>query len=325
MSIPHFSRRCFLNLVAATIPSVPLLWSSAVASEKQQSTRTVSSSRSESGDPKIGIALGAGGANGLSHILMLEVLDEMEITPYRISGSSIGAIVGALYASGMTAKQIRKMVEQFIISPKEQLVDELMNKDTLRWIDFLDIELGQGGLLNSENFASFLYDSIQYDTFEALKIPLSIVAGDLWHYKQVILKSGALLPAVKASMALPGVFQPVMLDGHTLVDGGTVNPVPYDLLIDDCDIVIGIDVIGERTLPQSGKSSYLETIFNSVKIMQYTIMAEKRRRNKPDIYITPKIVDIHALEFYRAEQVFAQALPAKEELKEKLTQLLRRI
>ena len=274
--------------------------------------------------PRIGIALGAGGANALAHILMLEVLDELAVKPHRIAGSSMGAVIGALYASGMTARQIRELIDKFIISPKESLFEKLRDEASLRWIEFLDIDLGHGGFLNGENFINFLYETIRTDTFSELKIPLKIVAADLWYHTQVVLESGPLLPAIKASMALPGVFEPVELDGRMLVDGGTVNPVPYDLLMEECDIVIGIEVIGDRTIPKSGKASYLDTIFNSVKIMQRAIMVEKLRRIKPHIYITPEIYDIRALEFYRANEVYEKARPARKQLEVQLTQMLSR-
>ncbi|WP_455366728.1 patatin-like phospholipase family protein [Kaarinaea lacus] len=272
--------------------------------------------------PTVGIALGGGGANGLAHILMLEALDEMHIKPHRIAGSSIGAIIGALYCAGKSGKQIRGLVEQFIISPDEKFIEELINHDALRWVDFIEIELGKGGLLNSGGFISYLYDILKKKTFEQLAIPLKVTAADLWNREQVVFQSGELIPAIKASMALPGVFEPVVVKDRVLVDGGAVNPVPYDLLTAECDIVIAIDVSGERTPSKEPTPSYFETVFNSVKVMQQAIMSEKLRHNKPAIYLTPRITDIRALEFYRAEEVFKQAQPAKEELKRRLSKVL---
>jgi NTE family protein len=322
MSKYQFSRRRLLSLLATSIPSAGFLRTAHADASKDPITAT-SRSTDKTG-ARVGIALGAGGANGLAHILMLEVLDEMGIRPRHITGSSIGAIIGALYASGMTGKAIRELVEQFIISPDEPLVEQLSNRESLRWLEFIEVEFGNGGLLSSEGFIAYLYETLQYDTFEELKIPLTVVAADLWRREQIVLDSGELLPAVKASMALPGVFHPVKLDNSVLIDGGTVNPVPYDLLSEECDIVIGIDVSGERSTAETAIPGYFETLFSSVKVMQQTIMAEKLRRKQPDIYISPQIVDIRALEFYRAEQVFEQAKPAKKELQQKLGQLLAR-
>ncbi|MDT8452573.1 MAG: patatin-like phospholipase family protein [Gammaproteobacteria bacterium] len=317
----NFSRRRFLNLLSIFLPA-SLLWSPSRA-DQQQNTGNRSIKKNNSGTPSIGIALGAGGANGLAHILMLEVLDEMDITPKQISGSSIGAIIGALYASGLSGNEIRELVEQFIISPDEELLDEFSDQETFRWLDFIDVEFGKGGLLNSKGFISFLYDELKQKKFKQLKIPLKVIAGDLWKREQIVLQSGNLLPAIEASMALPGIFQPVVVNDRVLVDGGTVNPVPYDLLMDECDIVIAIDVDGIRTKPENLIPGYLDTVFNSIKVMQRAIMTEKLRQQRPHIYISPHISNIRALEFYRASEVFEQAQPAREELKRQLSKVLK--
>ncbi|MGD2075824.1 MAG: patatin-like phospholipase family protein [Gammaproteobacteria bacterium] len=307
----NISRRDFLVLLAATAPGL----ATGLAAGDQSGAVADRS-------PRVGIALGAGGANGLAHILMLEALDEMDIRPHRVSGSSIGAVIGAMYASGMTGRAIHRLVDRFLISSDEGVFEQLADRDALRWMEFIEIELGSGGLVSSQGFLSFVYETIHKDDFESLNIPLSIAAADFWEREPVRLDAGPLLPAISASMALPGVFQPVVIGDRVLVDGGTVNPVPYDLL-DDCEVVIAVDVIGERSRAPGGIPGYFETIFNSAKIMQKAIMAEKLRRRAPDIYIRPRIVDVRALEFYKAEQVFGQAAPAKRELKRRLRRLLK--
>jgi NTE family protein len=274
------------------------------------------------GEPRVGIALGAGGANGMAHILMLEALDELGLTPFRISGSSIGAVIGALYASGHTGSELRRLVERFIPSPNEDWLHEVLDQDALRWIDFLELEVGDGGLLSSQGFVSFLYESIECETFSELEIPLRISAADLWDRSEVVFDSGNLLSAIKASMALPGIFRPIEISGRMLIDGGTVNPVPFDLLLDDCDVVVAIDVIGRRTRSRNGSPAYFETVFNSVKVMQHAITSAKLRCRQPSIYLAPDIVDVRALEFYRAEEVFSQAEGAKSDLKRHLGALI---
>jgi NTE family protein len=274
------------------------------------------------GRPAIGMALGAGGASGLAHILMLEVLDEMGIQVSCIAGSSIGAIVGYLFAAGMSGKEIRELVERFVLSHQEKPLSRIFEGHTLEWINFVEIELGNGGLLSADGFLAFMSETLKKKSFEELNIPMHIVAADLWTREQVVLASGDLMSAIKASMAIPGVFEPVRRDGRVLIDGGTCNPVPYDLLTDHCDIVIGIDVIGERTQPASGVPGYFETIFNSVKVMQASIMNEKRRHREPDIYISVPVKDIRALEFYRAQEVFEQSTPAKKILTQQLKKIM---
>jgi NTE family protein len=315
------SRRRFLGLMAASLPGVSLLRGPefAMAGEKAQPTE---SPRLKYPRPSIGIALGAGGANGLAHIMMLEALDDMGIQVACIAGSSIGAIIGSLYAAGKSGKQIRDIVERFVVSRREQPLKRLIDSGAFEWINFVEIELGNGGLISVEGFLAFMSETLDKKTFEDLDIPIRIVAADLWSREQVVLTSGDLISAINASMALPGVFEPVRRNGRVLVDGGAYNPVPYDLLIEDCDIVIGIDVTGERTKPPSDLPGYFETVFNSIKVMQAAIMNEKRRHREPDVYVSVPVVDIRALEFYRAQEVFDQSMTAADTFRQQVAQVI---
>lgn len=274
--------------------------------------------------PRIGLALGGGGAKGLAHIPMLEALDEMRIRPYRIAGTSIGAIIGALYAAGKPGTEIRALVEQFLISDEDVSKQRFPLPRSLRWLDFLDPSVQEGGLLDSDDFIRFLGETIAVRRFKDLKIPLQVIAADLWSGEPVVLDSGELLPALQASMALPGVFPPVKLNGRELVDGGVADPLPYDLLTRDCDIVIAIDVSGDRKPVDGEELSFLGVLFHSFQIMSRNILAEKFKKRRPDIYIRPDIDNVRVLEFYKAKQVFADALPARKELTRSLTKLLHR-
>jgi NTE family protein len=308
-------------LAAASILAVPAFSASAPSQAMAQAPDDDSAgNRFE--DTRIGLALGAGGANGLAHIEMLEVLDRLELRPYRIAGSSIGAVIGALFASGLSAAEIRELATSAFGDEDSPFFEKLISEQATHWLELVEIEVGNGGLLDSQRILSHFYQSLDTSRFSDLDIPLDIVAGDLWDKQQVVLNSGALLPAVQASMAIPGVFEPVRIDDRVLIDGGTVNPVPWDLLFEDCNIVIGVDVSGVRSRSESGDTGYLEVLFNSVKVMQHAIVKEKMRHRKPDIFIAPKIRDIRALEFYNAADVFEQAQPAKAQLERELKALL---
>jgi NTE family protein len=151
-----------------------------------------------------------------------------------------------------------------------------------------------------------------------------VMAADLWSGEPVVLDAGELLPAVQASMALPGVFPPVRLNGRELVDGGVADPLPYDLLTRDCDLIVAIDVSGDRKPVDGEQPSFLGVLFHSFQIMSRNILAEKLKQRQPDIYIHPEIDNVRVLEFYKAKQVFADAAPAKRELTRALTKLPRR-
>jgi NTE family protein len=271
---------------------------------------------------KVGIALGGGGAKGLSHILMLEVIDEFGIKPHRIAGTSIGAIAGVLYASGLSGKAIKENIEQMSITEGDSLSDIFTKKDVFKWLKFIDISWKDGGLLKADTFLDNLMERVKVKDFEQLSIPLSVVAADFWKRDQIVFHIGDIRTAVHASMAIPGIFDPVVNGKQVFVDGGVVNPVPYDLLLDDCDLTIAIDVMGNRTESADLIPSLSESIFNSFQIMQKSILRQKVAACPPDIYIAPDIVDIQMLEFYKAEEIFKQAQSAADELRKALEKQL---
>ncbi len=267
---------------------------------------------------KIGLALGGGGARGLAHIPMLEVLDELELRPHRIAGTSIGSVMGVLYASGMTGRDIRALVDRLTVSGDEFWLGSLFREDVGRWWDFLDLRLGGGGLVDTDAFVGFLEETIGVTGFDQLQIPLRVVATDLWESEQVVFESGALRPAIQASIAIPGLFSPVEHRGRVLVDGGLVNPVPYDLLFDDCDFVIAIDVSGIRGPESEDGPGYFETLFSTMQVMQTSIVNAKMKQRPPDVYIHPEIENIRVLEFNRVDEIYAQSESARKKLQKAL-------
>lgn len=269
---------------------------------------------------RIGIALGGGGAKGLAHILMLEVFDELGIVPARVAGTSVGAIIGSLYCSGMAAKDIRRDVEELSLAECDGWTDALLNKHVREWLTLVSMEYGDAALLRADRLLDELAKAVHVERFEQLQIPLTVVAADFWEREQVVLDSGELLSAVGASMALPGLLPPVVIDDRVLVDGGTVNPVPWDLL-DDCDVTVAINVIGTRTPAKGDRPTLSEALFNTIQIMEQSIVAQKRQLRPPDVYVQPDIRDVRVLEFYKAAKVFEQAEPAAAELRQALERL----
>ena len=168
---------------------------------------------------QIGLALGGGGAKGLAHIQMLQVLDELNLRPHRIAGTSIGSIIGVLYAAGMSGQEIQQLIERLTVSKGESWLKALTEKDIGRWRDMVKIQLGQGGLIDTGGVSTFLQELIPVSQFAELDIPLKVVAAEFWERKQVVFDSGNLFPAIQASIAIPGLFSPVQHNGQVLVDG----------------------------------------------------------------------------------------------------------
>ncbi len=206
---------------------------------------------------RLGLTLGGGGARGIAHIAFLKVLDELEIRPAVISGTSIGALIGALYASGQSGSAL------------EQIFKELNYLDLVTLVDFKWLHANDG-LIGGDKIFKTLSQLTGNKRFEDLTIPLRIIATDFRRQAEVLFKTGELIEAVRASISLPGIFEPVIKDGRVLVDGGIVNSLPYECIRDECDVLAAINVFGE-SLPESDtpkKPKLFEAIFMAFHIME---------------------------------------------------------
>jgi len=266
--------------------------------------------------PTIGLALGSGGANGLAHIAMLRVFDELGIVPDRITGTSIGAVIGGLYAAGLPADEIQDIFDDVAGSPLDAL-SGLAGSD-LDLADLLQIGLSDGGLLDSGGFLRFLAGHTEVRRFAELRIPLAVVATDYWTGESVVIDEGRLFPAIEASMAVPGLFSPVARGEQLLIDGGTSNPLPFDLLQGEVDLVIAVDVTGSRQPDDDEPPGVTDMLFNTFKIMQQSLTAKAVRHAPPHVYLRPEARGVRLLHFNRIHEILAQAEPAADELRDQL-------
>lgn len=161
---------------------------------------------------KVGIALSAGSARGLSHIGILKVLEKNKIDIDYITGTSMGALIGALYAYGYSAKEIEKIALEIHLE------------------DLVDFIFPRYGLVSGHKVEHKLRELLRDANFSDLKIPLRVVAADLTTKKEIIFSKGSVVDAVRASISLPVFFEPVRVHNHLIVDGGVLNPIPVDQL-----------------------------------------------------------------------------------------------
>ena len=270
----------------------------------------------------IGLALGGGGARGLAHIAMLEAFDELGIKPSIISGTSIGAIFGAAYASGISGKDLRAHSKE-VLSKRLGLVRDLFNARSQPFQRMLNPFAARTAILDPLAMLGLVMPKAIKQSFEDLSIPLKVVASDFYDQEPTIFSAGSLLPAVAASMALPVIFQPVMFEGRAMIDGGLTNPLPFDILTKDAPIIVAIDVTG-APIPDPNRSSptAFEALFASAFLFENSIVREKLKASTPDVLINAGTSNFQVLDFLKVDEILAAAEPAKERLKAQLDRIL---
>ncbi len=257
---------------------------------------------------KIGLALGEGGARGIAHIAYLKALDELGIKPAIISGTSMGALIGALYASGLSGIEIEKILD---------------NLNLIQYGKFIDFQLKKGGVIKGDNIKSFLSEILPVQNFEDLKIPLKVIASDYKSKKTQIFEQGNLIDAIRASISIPGAFKPVEIDGRLFIDGGCTNPVPFDTIRTDCDILIAIDVGGPNGKTVTTKDPRMhEILFQTYYIMMNSIVENMRKHTKVDIFETPNTSHFKIFDFYKYKKIIEAGAENIDQFKEKVTKAI---
>lgn len=268
--------------------------------------------------PKIGFALGGGAARGWAHIGIIKALEKQGIKPDIIAGTSIGALIGATYVTGF--------MDEF-----EEWITKL-NKRTL--LSMLDIRFS-GGIIHGKKLIDYLSQGMKNVSIENLDIPYGAVATDLESGNEVWLREGHIIEAVRASIALPGLFSPVNINDIWLSDGGLVNPVPVSLCRAlGADFVIAVDLnarlldsklintdgneeksatakndilqslkekVSSNNAPKEEIPATMEVIHRSINIMTNRITRSRLAGDPPDLLFSPDLNDIGLFDFHKAK------------------------
>jgi NTE family protein len=269
--------------------------------------------------PTVAVALGGGGARGLAHIVVLETLDELGLEPVAIAGTSIGAILGAAYAAGLPGRRLRSHVNSLFRRRTDVLV-RLFEARVGRMSDLVQ-RWGNPVMVDGEKLLDRFWPDEVPDRFEDLAIPFVAVATDYYARSAVAFDRGPLVTAVAASMAVPGLVKPIETGGRVLIDGGAVNPLPFDLLAGAADIVVAVDVTG-GPLDEGDAPEGFSATFGAAQIMQGAIVAEKLKARAPDILLRPKVEHFRVLDFFRSAEILKAAAPLREELADALRPLV---
>ncbi len=221
-------------------------------------------------EKKTGLGLGGGAVLGAVHVGVLKVLKEKNIKIDCVSGTSIGAFIGGLYAFGVDTDEIEKLTRD------------------LRWLDISEVSLSKFGLMSNEKIGKLLTEQIGDKNIEDAKIPLRVIATDIASGEKVILEKGNLADAVRASTCIPGIFKPIEIDGRLLVDGGIVENVPVTPLVDmgaDHIIAVQLTVSAAAKRPEH----IIEVLLNTFEFMITNI--SKPYLEDVDVMIKPDLSD----------------------------------
>lgn len=270
--------------------------------------------------PKIGLALGGGGAKGAAHIGVLKVLEELKIPIDCIAGTSMGAIVGSLYASGMSPAEIEEVLttvdwdELFTDNPPRKDIDFRRKQEDLTYLSKISLGIKGGKVLLPKSLMAGQKIGVFFQTlmlpvagitdFDKLPIPYRAVAADLETGEMVVIGSGSLADAARASMSVPGVFPPAEVNGRYLTDGGIVRNLPVDVVREMCaDIVIAVDV--GKPLPKRDELTNPIALMNQmIDIMiKQNVQEQIEGLGEKDVFIRPELGTITSSDFKRGKEV----------------------
>ncbi|NLY50195.1 MAG: patatin family protein [Firmicutes bacterium] len=232
---------------------------------------------------RLAVALGAGAARGLAHIGVLQVFEETGIEADYVAGTSIGALVGALYAAGVDLRELEKVASNLRL---KHLADFVLP--------------GRGGLIGGDKLRGLLNLFLRGKTFDDLRIPLAVVATDLKTGQEVVFREGKLVEAILASCAIPGVFVPVTYRDRLLADGGLVDRVPVRVARSmGPAVVVAVDV--GANLSKSRLRTLPEITMQAIDIMQEEIMRLKAR--EADVFIRPDVGHFNPFRLDRGQEL----------------------
>lgn len=250
---------------------------------------------------KVGLALGSGAARGLAHIGVLKVFEEENIPIDMIAGSSIGALIGALYCSNCRTDMLIKLAKHL---------------EKKFWLDFC---ISRKGLIIGNKVEEMIRLLTKNRNFEELDRKLFVVATDLYKGEKVIIKEGNIAKAVRASIAVPGIFLPVDVNGALLIDGGVLERIPVGVLKEEgCDIVIGVDVAAGITGDMP--SNIFEIIIESIDLMSREIT--KYKVMEADLILKPDVKNINPALFNKVDECIEAGIKVAKENVEKIKELI---
>lgn len=256
--------------------------------------------------PKVGIALGSGAARGWAHIGVLQTLEKAGIPVDIVTGTSAGGVVGSFYAAN-ALDTLQEILQEF--------------KGLRNSLSYMDFTFSGNGLIAGKRLIQFLQSHLPARTFADLKKPFGVVAVDLNSHEEVHIFQGALLPAIRATIAVPGFLSVVKSGDMNLVDGGILNPVPVSLARKlGAEIVIGVDL---ESVPRSRDlDNMTDVIHVSMESMQERIRTVNRQIFPADVWLEPQLNAIRFMDYHKTEEAIAEGIRVAEKAIPDINRLL---
>ncbi len=285
--------------------------------------------------PRIGLALSGGGARGIAHVGVLKVLDELRVPISCVTGTSMGAIVGATFAAGRTPAEMEKIVleanwdEIFRDKPPRGEIAVRRKIDDYKSLFAPELGINEGGLALPKGvlagiaiesfFRSMATPAFGITDFQRLPIPFRAIATDIETGQEVVLGSGSLAQAMRASMSVPGAMSPVEIDGRLLVDGGIADNLPIDQARKLCaDVIIAVN-ISTPPLTRSEITSALSVVSQLINFLgKQTVDDQLKSLTDKDVLITPDLGDVSSVKFDRSKDAIRIGEEATRALADKL-------
>lgn len=234
-------------------------------------------------DKKVGIAFSGGGVRGISHLGVLKALNNNNIYPSQVSGTSAGAIVGAMYCSGYDPEEIMDIIVK------------------TNYFKFMRPAISWTGFLKMESVFELYEKYLPINDFSALKIPLIVATTDIKRGKVVYFSEGNLIKPIMASSCIPGMFDPIEIEGNFLIDGGVLNNLPVEPHEGVCDVVIGVNC---NHLPEEHNIKNIKNLIERSVIMSMNCNVYNKR-SKCDFFIEPQgLARYGVFDIKKAEEIF---------------------
>ncbi|EHH1237982.1 serine protease [Vibrio parahaemolyticus] len=288
--------------------------------------------------PKVAVVLAGGGAKGAAHIGVLKALEEMHIPVDIITGTSMGAYVGGLYATGMSADEIESFIYSVDwnsgyrdrVDRSQRRVRDKEYEDRYQITTDLGLRFGEvrapTGVVQGQNMLRVLRETTgnlgRFDSFDELAIPYRSVATDILELDEVVIGNGYLVDAMMASMSVPGALPPYKLNGHMLVDGGVVNNMPVDVArAMGADVVIAVDISTDYKTEDDFTGLFTVADQLSNYLVRRSTQQQVETLQEQDVYIRPNVGQMETVEFDKMPWAFQSGYDITKEMESKLAGL----